>query len=42
MVKALVKSDADVRVKNNEGTWPHHLAAKNGQVDALQYLLDQG
>lgn len=39
---ALIKSGADVNLADNWGVTPMYLAASNGQIEVIQYLLSAG
>ncbi|UYV68527.1 hypothetical protein LAZ67_6000048, partial [Cordylochernes scorpioides] len=41
-VKELIKSGADINVKNKRGNSPLHLAASKGNQDLVQYLVEAG
>lgn len=39
-LKYLIAKGANINVKNNDGTYPLHIAASEGQVECLRILLD--
>lgn len=39
-LRYLISKGADINVKNNEGTYPLHIAASEGQSDCLKILLE--
>ena len=41
VAKALVELQADVSVKDNAGSTPLHIAARNGHSDVISFLLTQ-